>query len=110
MIRTDYTNVDRDYLKTEIAVRKTPKKMRDELVNDSYLHFKEDIVQHLLSMNIFKSKMQASNMLHTRDTLPSHQEQWLIMYMKAYYDAMPDEEIAREYLERVIRNNTVHYE
>jgi len=30
--------------------------------------------------------------------------------MKAYYDAIPDEEVAREYLERVIRGNTVHYE
>jgi hypothetical protein len=110
MIRTDYTNVDRDYLKAEIAVRKTPQQMRDEIVNDSYLHFKEDIVQHLTSMNIFKSRMQASNMLRTKDALPQHQEQWLIMYMKAYYEAMPDEEVAREYLERVIRNNTVHYE
>jgi hypothetical protein len=54
--------------------------------------------------------MQASNTLRTKDVLPQHQEQWLIMYMKAYYEAMPDEEVAREYLERVIRNNTVHYE
>jgi hypothetical protein len=110
MIRTDYTNIDRNYLKAEIAVRKTSKKMRDEIVNDSYLQFKEDIAQYILSMNIFKSKMQANNMLRRKDTLPKHQEQWLIMYMKAYYDAMPDEEVAKEYLERVIRNNTVHYE
>jgi hypothetical protein len=110
MIRTDYTNVDRDYLKAEIAVRKTPQQMRDEIVNDSYLHFKQDVAQHLVSMNVFKSRMQASKTLRGDDALPQHQEQWLIMYMKAYYDAMPDEEVAREYLERVIRNNTVHYE
>ena len=110
MIRTDYTNVDRDYLKVEIAARKTPKKMREEIVNDSYLHFKEDIVLHLTSIGALKLKMQASNRLRKDDALPPHQEQWLIMYMKAYYNAMPDEEIAREYLERVIRNNTVHYE
>ena len=110
MIRTDYTNVDRDYLKAEIAVRKTPKQMRDEIVNDSYLHFKDDIVNHLGSIGVLKARMQASNMLRKDDVLPQHQEQWLIVYMKAYYDAIPDEEVAREYLERVIRGNTVHYE
>jgi len=109
-MRTDYTNADRDYLKAEIAVRKTPKQMRDEIVNDSYLHFKEDIVQHLMSMQVLKTRMQASKMLRKDDVLPQHQEQWLIMYMRAYYDAISDEEVAREYLERVIRNNTVHYD
>lgn len=109
-MRTDYTNVDRDYLKAEIAVRKTPKQMRQEIVNDSYMKFKEDTAYHIKSMGVLKNRMQNSNMLRKDDVLAPHQEQWLIIYMTSYYDAMSDEEVAREYLERVIRNNTVHYE
>ena len=103
-IRRDYTNKDRPYLTAEISVRKTVDEMRSAMVFDSYMKFRDDLEKHI------KDNYERKQDVGFPDPMPQTNEAWLNIYITDYYKLRTDDEVKHEYIERVIRKNTVNYE
>ncbi len=103
-IRRDYTNKDRPYLTAEILVRKTIDEMRSAMVFNSYMKFRDDLTKHI------KDNYERKQDVGFPDPMPQTNEAWLNIYITDYYKLRTDDEVKHEYIERVIRNNTVNYE
>jgi len=102
----DFSNTSKEYAKAEITTRVSVKKMKSELLQKIYEDFKDDTRMWVRHADIVKKEYK----LREFDTMSPNGESKLLIYVEAWLNSMPEDELKEFYVDKVLEGSIPYYE
>lgn len=104
--QVDFSKMDIDYAKAEISTTVSVKKMKSDLLQKTYEDFKDETRVWMRHLDIIKKEHK----LREFDTLSPNGESMLLIYVEAWLNSMPEDELKEFYVNKVLKGDIPYYE
>jgi hypothetical protein len=102
----DFSSVSRDYASAEITTKVSIIKMKSDLLHMTYENFKDEARMWMRHSDIIKKEYK----LRDFDTMSPNGESKLLIYVEAWLSSMPEDELKKFYVNRVLEGTIPYYE
>lgn len=102
----DFSNTSKEYARAEITTTVSVKKMKHDLLQKTYEDFKDDSQTYMKHLDIVKKEHK----LRSFDTMSPTGESKLLIYVEAWLNSMPQDELKEFYVDKVLEGVIPYYE